>query len=405
MPDKATIHSLDFPTSPSPKKSLSIPWWQDLSPTVSAELELSPVETLLPERFDVVVIGAGVAGLSAALSASQMGARVLVLEKEQRIGHGATGRNAGILSAGINMSLADLPRNSAEAAFWPETTQLLLSLVAEAAQPESLLKAHLTGALSLAETASAARRLAQEARARLALGLHAELWTAAQVAAATDGRLNVQSVVSALWLPEEGRIHPLTLLAHMARQVREAGGKLAGSAQVRDYQPGNTNDQPGWQLTLTSGQQIATRGLIEATGPTAQPNARIYALAFAADLPPDFPLFWDAAPYTYADFRAGDGRLTVSGGRYGQAGVAGRDTSYHKRLADAARRWLPELADIQPVASWAVDLAVTADMIPHLLNLKNVSSGLAIMGLGALGVLPGIILGRRAGSTLIEQLT
>lgn len=401
MPDKATIHSLPFPTSPTPKNPLSIPWWLDLNPAVSTELELSPVEALLPECFDLVVIGAGVAGLSAALSASQMGARVLVLEKEQCIGYGATGRNAGILSAGINMSLSDLPRDSAEAAFWPETTRLLLSLIAEAARPESLLKAQLTGALSLAESASAARRLAREARARIALGLHAEIWTAAQVAEATDRRLNVQSVVSALWLPDEGRVHPLTLLAHLARQVREAGGRLAGCAQVCDYQ---ANGQSDWQLTLGSGQQIATRGLIEATGPTTQPNARIYALAFAADLPPGFPLFWDAAPYTYADFRAGDGRLTVSGGRYGQAGLTRRDTLYHQRLAEAARHWLPELANTQPVTSWAVDLAVAADMIPHLRDLEDTFSGLAIAGLGALGVLPGILLGRRAGHTLIKRL-
>ncbi len=192
MPDNATILSPGSPTSTLPKNTLSVPWWNGLSPAVAAELALSPVEILPPEHFDVVVIGAGVAGLSAALSASQMGARVLVLEKEERIGHGATGRNAGILSAGINMSLAELPGNSEEAAFWPETTQVLLSLVAEAARPGSLLKAHLTGALSLAETASAARRLAREARARVALGLHAESWTAEQVVEATDGRLNVQ---------------------------------------------------------------------------------------------------------------------------------------------------------------------------------------------------------------------
>ncbi|HEX4715722.1 MAG TPA: FAD-dependent oxidoreductase [Ktedonobacteraceae bacterium] len=400
MPDNATIHSPGSPTSTS-----SVPWWNDLSPAVAAELDLNSVERIPPEHFDVVVIGAGVAGLSAALSASQMGARVLVLEKEGRIGHGATGRNAGILSAGINMSMAELPGNSEEAAFWPETTQVLLSLVAEAARPGSLLKARLTGALSLAETASAARRLAREARARVALGLHAEIWTAAQVAGTTDGRLDVPSVVSALWLPTEGRVHPLTLLAHLARQVRDAGGRLAGCAQVRDYQAGHANGQPDWQLTLTNGQRITTRGLIEATGPTAKPNARIYALAFAADLPDHFPLFWDAAPYTYADFRAGDGRLTISGGRYGRAGVTKRDAFYHKRLADAAQHWLPELADSEPVATWAVDLDVAADMIPHLRELGNVRSGLAIVGLGALGVLPGIILGQRAGRTLMEQLT
>ena len=405
MPEKTIAHTPSSPHLFSSKNTPHVPWWHDLKPAVLAELEISGLEALPQADFDVVVIGAGVAGLSAALSASRQGARVLVLEQAERIGYGATGRNAGILSAGVNMSLADLPGDGAEAAFWPETTEILHELVEEAARPGSLLKAHLTGALSLAESNYAARRLAREARARTALGLNAEIWTPDQVAQATSGRLATKSVVSALWLADEGRIQPLTLLAHLALQLREAGGKLAGNAQVRAYQANHVSGQPAWQLTLANGERLTTHGLIEATGPTAHPNARIYALAFALDLPTTFPLFWDAAPYTYADFRAGNGRLTISGGRYGQAGVTKRDAVYHKRLAAAAYHWLPELAGSEPVAAWGVDLDVTADLIPHIHPLANDETGVTIVGLGALGVLPGILLGRRAGRALVERLT
>ncbi len=94
---------------------------------------------------------------------------------------------------------------------WPATTRELLALVDEASKPGAILSASLTGALSLAESPTAARGLAREARARVALGLRAEIWTPAQVAEATDGRLNVKGVEAALWLPDEGRIQPLTL--------------------------------------------------------------------------------------------------------------------------------------------------------------------------------------------------
>ena len=385
-----------------------IPWWDGLDSAAVAQLGIPPLTTLPPGIHDVVVIGAGVAGLSAALSARAAGVSVLVLEREPILGYGATGRNAGILSAGINMGFADLSADSPGAAFWPETTRILLSLVAEAQQPGSLLYARLTGAISLAESKRAASHLAREARARASAGLRAEEWTPQQVMESTHGRLNVSSVVNALWLPDEGRIHPLTLLAHLARKARDAGILIGGQAHVTAYeameavQIGNTERR--WQITLVDGMQLQARGLIVAVGPTAKPNARIFALAFRANLPESFPLFWDASPYTYADFRPGNGRLNVSGGRYGRAGAWRHDANYYQRLANAARRWLPELAQEDPLFTWAVDLDVTSDMIPELRTLSTNAPGVAIEGLGALGVLPGIALGGRAGNVVVEQL-
>jgi len=279
-----------------------IPWWEGLAAEARAELELPAIGTLASGAFDVVVTGGGVAGLSAAQSAREAGASVLVLERERRLGHGATGRNAGILSAGINMGIADLPPGGTEAAFWPETTKVLLSLV-EAARQETLLSARLTGAISLAESKNAALYLVREVRARQQAGLRAELWTVEQVAEATGGRLNTQAVVKAMWLPDEGRIHPLTLLAYLAEKARAEGVMMVGQADVTAYEEikEETNEFQ-WQLKLANGLEIKARGLIRATGPTTRPRARIFALAFATDLPDSFPPFWDASPYTYADF-------------------------------------------------------------------------------------------------------
>jgi hypothetical protein len=280
-----------------------IPWWGDLTPAVRTELQLSADIPWPTQICDVIVIGGGVAGLSAALSARKAqaaGAQVVLLEREGSLGYGATGRNAGILSAGINMGLSGLPPDDPLITLWTATTRVLRSLVEEAQQPGSLLSARLTGALTLAESKHAAR------------------------------------------------------------------------------------------------------ALIQATGPTARPNARIYALAFAADLPESFPLFWDASPYTYADFRPGNGRLGVSGGRYGKAGVTLHDERYHVQLAALTRRWLPELVGQEPQFKWAVDLYVKPDLLPELQPLGSSAPGYSIEGLGALGVLPGIVLGRQAGQLVMQ---
>jgi glycine/D-amino acid oxidase-like deaminating enzyme len=376
-----------------------------LAPAAQRELMLDAVEMLSTEVADVAVIGGGVTGLSAASTASAAGARVVVLEAANRLGAGATGRNAGILSAGINMGLTDMPPDAPEAELWTATTQALLALVAEADAPGSLLVASLTGALSLAERPSAARRLRREARARQAAGLRAEIWLPAQVAEATGERLDARSVVNALWLPDEGRIDPLSLLAQRARQARQHGALLMGRARVEGYEAVRTRGGAHhWRIRLTGGRTLMARGLILAVGPTVAPTARIYALAFPIDLPDTFPLFWDAAPYIYSDHRPGSGRLVVSGGRYGRAGSTGRDAHYHAQLAGATRRWLPELVDQAPSHAWAVDLDVSADLMPRMRDLVAAAPGVAIEGLGALGVLPGTVLGRRAGESIARRL-
>ena len=388
-------------TSTSTPGLPSIPWWSDISPDILNELTLEHSTNFIQQipTCDILVIGGGVAGLSAALSAQQAGACVMLLEREPMLGYGATGRNAGILSAGINMHIVDLPLDGPEAAFWPETTQVLRSLV-EASQRGELIRAHLTGALSLAESKSAANKLRRETRARNMMGLRAEMWSAAQVAEFTHGRLNTSTIVEAMWLPDEGRLQPLTLLAYLAQQARLAGVQLLGQMHVVSQEMIHFDDTHLWRVRLSNGTVLHARGLIQASGPTVEANARIYALTFDADLPDTFPLFWDAAPYTYADFRAGNGRLTVSGGRYGHANVTRHDTTYYQRLANAACKWLPELANQEPRYTWAVDLAVTANMVPAIRPLDTAAPGFAIEGLGALGVLPGIVLGRRAGKEI-----
>src|SRR6201987_5047144 len=64
-------------------------------------------ERPLPERVDVVVIGAGFTGLSAARTLAKRGAKVAVLEAET-IGGGASSRNGGMVLTGLKLGVNQL---------------------------------------------------------------------------------------------------------------------------------------------------------------------------------------------------------------------------------------------------------------------------------------------------------
>src|SRR5437763_804111 len=63
----------------------------------------------LPEVVDVVVVGAGFTGLSAARTLAKRGARVAVLESES-IGWGASSRNGGMVLTGMKVGVTKLMR-------------------------------------------------------------------------------------------------------------------------------------------------------------------------------------------------------------------------------------------------------------------------------------------------------
>jgi fumarate reductase flavoprotein subunit len=70
---------------------------QDVAAGADLQVEAS-VQPAWDEEFDVVVAGAGGAGLVAALAAAEAGASVLLLEKRDEVG-GATGMSGGIIHA------------------------------------------------------------------------------------------------------------------------------------------------------------------------------------------------------------------------------------------------------------------------------------------------------------------
>ena len=81
------------------------PYWLD---TIPPEIQISDFRNqILPARADVVVVGAGYTGLSAAAQLARAGAVVVVVEREA-VGWGASSRNGGQVLTGLKVEAAEL---------------------------------------------------------------------------------------------------------------------------------------------------------------------------------------------------------------------------------------------------------------------------------------------------------
>ena len=75
-------------------------WWEAFAP-------FKDKQNPLPESIDVVVVGAGLTGCSAALTLAKNGIKVALLEAD-RPGYGASTRNGGMIGGGYKLSLEQM---------------------------------------------------------------------------------------------------------------------------------------------------------------------------------------------------------------------------------------------------------------------------------------------------------
>jgi glycine/D-amino acid oxidase-like deaminating enzyme len=97
------------------------PYWWDTVPgiwTGRSEPDIEPgsgyLEAVDRRRFDVVIVGAGYTGLSAARQLARAGASVAVLDRGQ-VGSGASSRNAGQVLTGLKLDVGTLVSTYGEA--------------------------------------------------------------------------------------------------------------------------------------------------------------------------------------------------------------------------------------------------------------------------------------------------
>lgn len=355
-------------------------------------------------RADVVVIGAGITGATAALHLAQGGARVRLLEAE-RVGAGGSGRAFGqvvpYLRTEPARTVSDFgtqigERLIATAAGTPALVAELVSRHAIACDLDA------GGLIFAAHSASGATSLRQRRDVWAARGSDLPLLDMEQAHAAIGGG----SYQAALIEPRGLSLNPLAYVRGLVRAASAAGATLHERSRV----VGISGRPGGWMIETTEGR-IGCDRLIIATGVALGgilPELRRRILPFRVHEAATAPLSADALAGILPRQRAltdtrrlpsgvrrtGDGRLVVTLSGPAGGGRAGDLAGGLARLRALFRR-LDVTAFAESWSGW-VDLA--PDQYPRLAEPRPsllVGYGLSGRGLG-LGTALGQALARRA---------
>jgi len=355
---------------------------------------------------DLAVIGGGYTGCSAALTAAQEGASVCLLEA-QEIGFGGSGRNVGLVNAGLW-----LPPDDIRAHLGHEAGGRLIDLLAAApAEVFDLIDRHgiacdpvRNGTLHCAHSASGLRDLQSRHAQLTATGAPVELVSADQ----TAHRTGSTAFHGALFDPRAGTIQPLGYVRGLARAAIEAGARVVAQCPVLSMQHEN-----GVWLLRTHQGTVRAQSVIQATNayhqgmPASAPAyVPVYYFQFAtaplsdylrASILPGGEGCWDTGLIMTSFRMDAEGRVIVGGmGDLGQAGRAVHTRWVRRKLAEL----YPQLADQPLTEGWHGRIAMTSDHIPKITQIGP--NALSAHGFSGRGIGPGTVFGRLIAESLLQ---
>ena len=291
-------------------------------------------------QADVVIVGAGITGLTAALLLASKGRRVAVLEKET-IGSGETGNTTAHLTEAIDARYHYIKRHYSkeEAKLVASASHASLEKIAELVQRFSI-DCHfrrVPGYL-YTEKRKYVAELKNEAAAAREAGLDAQ-WV-------TDVPLPFETRGAVLWT-NQAQFHPREYLAALAEQAVAAGARIFEHSLVRKIEAGAAETEQG--RVRAGAVFMATN--VPVSGFThvhlKQAAYRTYAIAFDAHDPHPEGLFWDTAdPYHYTRWQdTREGTFLIVGGEDHRVGEKEDTEEPFANVLQYAREYFGEHAE------------------------------------------------------------
>jgi len=363
----------------------------------------------LPEKADLVIIGAGIMGVAAALHASAAGLDTVVVDRGSINGE-SSGGNAGSLHMQLlsfdygektggrsEALLQTLPLQRDAISLWQEHERAL----------ETSFEIALTGGLMLAEEGAQIEFLKQKVDAERRNGIEVELIdrdTIRSIAPAVSDKM-----IAGAWCPGEGKINPLIATPALARVAKDNGARFVEGVHV-----GALSYDQGVYTAETSAGTIASKHLILAAGGWTGALGAMLGVNLPVQGAPLQMIVTETAPQlapcllAHADRHLTMKQASVGNIIIGGAWSAGTDKgSGHTRILRpslegnlwVAERVVPDLAGLRMLRSWAA-MNVDIDGAPMVGPLPGLPG--AVVVAGANGYTLGPLLGQVAAQSIID---
>jgi len=350
----------------------------------------------LPDTADVVVIGGGYTGLSAARRSAELGASVVLLEAET-LGWGASTRNGGMCHPGFKWGITSLRKRHGVALgeqLYRDSIDAF-ERVAELCGTEGPIDADFvrSGHLELAFTPAHA---AHQGATADALG---DADMPAHVVARQDLRQEIGSdaYFGGLVVERSGGLHPGKFLAGLATLAAEAGADLhegVRASSIRRQADGRLVVETSRQALIAQDVIVATNGYTDGVAPAIRRRIMSigsYIIAtdplpadLAAEISPRGRMFFDTKNFLYY-WRLTPDRRMLFGGR------ASMWPTTIARTAAILQRGMvevhPQLASTRVAYAWGGRVAFTFDRMPHVGRSGGVTYAVGCCGSGV-AILP-----------------
>jgi len=346
----------------------------------TVEMPTTEASRPLPERVDVLVIGAGFTGLSAARTLAKRGAKVAVLDSET-VGWGASSRNGGMVLTGMKLGV-----NKLISMYGRERTQRMyaaslasIDCVEEVVQEEGIdcdfaRRGHLEVACKQKHFDDYARQtevIAREFGHQLHVVQKHELGSEIGSGIYYGGMVDEVSA----------GLNPARYVAGLGCAVMKAGAEVYEHSLVRAIERESSQGESGWKISTSRGGLwardvfVGTSGYTGRATPALQKKiipigsfiitTEVLPEALARELSPRNRMIYDSKNYLYY-YRLTPDRRMLFGGR---AAFFPENNQTVRRSAEILRRGMidvyPQLRDARVEYVWGGTLDFAFDIMPH----------------------------------------